>query len=83
LRAGRHVPACHAARNTQPDAQNATDGLRFHFEYDGSSDGREALFCDALCATQLLRNRVRRKVDESRAASRALVRAGRRPWRYP
>ena len=71
LRAGRHVLAGDATGNTQPYAQDATDGLRFHFEYDGSSDNREAYFCRVLCATQLLRNRVRRKVDKTRAAPRA------------
>jgi hypothetical protein len=54
MRTGRHVLTGNAARNAKSNAENATDGLRFHFEYDGSSDDREAHFCRVLCATQLL-----------------------------
>ena len=44
LRLGRHVLAGHATRDPQADAQGPTDGLRFHFEYDGSSDHRGRAF---------------------------------------
>jgi hypothetical protein len=37
LRLGRDVLPGHFAGNAQPDAQYPANGLRFHFEYDGSS----------------------------------------------
>ena len=82
LRSDRDALACDSPGNAEADAQGASDGVRFHSVYDGSSGRCQAAFLQIVGASVLPRNADGSKVEESHAATAIRTRCP--PlWRYP
>jgi hypothetical protein len=82
LRSGRDALASDAPGDAEADAQGASDGVRFHSVYDGSSGRCRAAFLQIVGASLLPRNADGSKVEESHAATAFHTRC--LPlWRYP